>query len=100
MPSESGRAVIAGLMVGASNSAGIVSSLSFTSASVPKYLPANVVTAVSAGIGTVLALGLGAYFRWDNRRRDREQGTVVELKDVATGSLVDGTRYLNWRWTA
>nr|A0A2Z4HQ22.1 RecName: Full=MFS-type transporter efuF; AltName: Full=Enfumafungin biosynthesis cluster protein F [Hormonema carpetanum]AWW17215.1 transporter [Hormonema carpetanum] len=95
-PSENGRAAVTGFMVGASNSGGIISSLAFASKTAPKYIPALIVTATFQGVGIVLVLGFGAWFRWDNRRRDRVQGVRIRTGDVATVSVDDAS----WRWTA
>jgi hypothetical protein len=99
-PSENGRAAVTGFMVGASNSGGIVSSLAFQSKTAPKYIPALIVSATFQGVGIVMALGFGAWFRWDNRRRDRAQGVKLRSRDVATASLTGGVDDPSWRWTA
>lgn len=56
--SENGRAAVTGFMVGAANSGGIVSSLSFRADTAPRYLPALISGAAlqTFGIAMVLAL--------------------------------------------
>jgi hypothetical protein len=51
-------------------------------------------------LGIVIILGFGAWFRYDNRRRDNAQGFVLRPKDVATQTLTEGLDDPNWRWTS
>ncbi|PYH98422.1 allantoate permease [Aspergillus ellipticus CBS 707.79] len=97
---ESQRAATVGFLVGAANCAGIPSSLAFKADTAPRYKPALVVNCAFLLFGVLVVLAMGAYFRWDNRRRDREQGVKLTAADVSTKSLVGGWKDPNWRWTA
>lgn len=70
-PSENGRAAITCFLVGAANSGGIVSALAFDSRTAPKYIPALGLGAGFQALGIVIILAFGAWFRYDNRRRDK-----------------------------
>ena len=96
---ESQHPATVGFLVGSSNCGGIPSSLSFRSNTAPKYLPALIVNALFLGVGVLMILTLGIYFRLDNRRRDREQGVHLRAKDVPTQELVGGWKDPSWRWT-
>ncbi|GAT21808.1 allantoate permease [Aspergillus luchuensis] len=97
---ESQRAATVGFLVGAANCAGIPSSLAFKADTAPRYKPALIVNCAFLLFGVLVILGMGTYFRYDNRRRDREQGVRLTAADVSTKSLVGGWKDPNWRWTA
>ncbi|GLB19588.1 hypothetical protein AtubIFM61612_009495 [Aspergillus tubingensis] len=97
---ESQRAATVGFLVGAANCAGIPSSLAFKADTAPRYKPALIVNCAFLLFGELVILGMGTYFRYDNRRRDREQGVRLTAADVSTKSLVGGWKDPNWRWTA
>jgi len=99
-PSENGRAAITGFLVGANNSAGIVSSLAFAADTAPKYLPALIVSATFQAVGIVIVLAMGAWCRWDNGKRDRRLGERIRPQDIRTQTLVGGQRDERWRWTS
>ena len=96
---ESHRAATVGFLVGSANCAGIPASLAFKSNTAPKYMPALIVNAAFQAAGILMIIGMGLYLRWDNRRRDREQGVVLRAKDVPTQELVGGWKDPSWRWT-
>ncbi|KAI9730744.1 MAG: hypothetical protein M1834_005713 [Cirrosporium novae-zelandiae] len=97
---ESQRAAVTGFLVGAANSAGIVSSLSFNAKTAPKYMPALIVACVFQVVGIIILISLGMWFRMDNHRRNKAQGVNLTAADVPTGSLIGGSKDPNWRWTA
>ena len=97
---ESQRAATVGFLVGAANCAGIPASLAFQANTAPRYKPALIVNCAFLLFGVLVILGMGAYFRYDNRRRDREQGVKLTAADVSTKSLIGGWKDPNWRWTA
>ncbi|OGM43991.1 allantoate permease [Aspergillus bombycis] len=96
---ESQRAATVGFLVGSANCAGIPSSLSFKPDTAPRYMPALIVNCVFLLVGACVVIGLGTWFRLDNRRRDKEQGVRLTAGDVATQTLVGGWKDPNWRWT-
>ncbi|GMF75069.1 unnamed protein product [Aspergillus oryzae] len=96
---ESQRAATVGFLVGSANCAGIPSSLSFKAETAPRYMPALIVNCVFLLVGACVVIGLGTWFRLDNRRRDKEQGVRLTAGDVATQNLVGGWKDPNWRWT-
>ncbi|KAE8152938.1 allantoate permease [Aspergillus avenaceus] len=96
---ETQRAAMVGFLVGSANCAGIPSSLSFTADTAPKYFPALIVNCAFLFAGVLVVLGLGTWFRIDNRRRDRAQGVRLTAGDIATEHLVAGWDDPNWRWT-
>jgi hypothetical protein len=98
--SETGRAAITGLLVGAANSAGIVSSVSFAADTAPNYRPALYLAASLQAVGILFILGLGRWCRLDNERRDREQGVKLRPQDVPTEALSSGYDHPSWRWTS
>jgi len=89
-PSENRRAVVAAVMVAIANAAGLISTNVFRAQDEPKYVLALVVSAVFGALCLVLTAGLGLYMRWENRRRNREQGINVTSADVATEGLGEG----------
>ncbi|PVH76158.1 MFS general substrate transporter [Cadophora sp. DSE1049] len=97
---ENGRAAITGFLVGAANSGGIFSSLSFNAKTAPKYIPAIAMGAAFQGLGIVIILSLGFWFRRDNRERDEKLGRVLKPQDVSTSTLTGGYDDPNWRWTS
>lgn len=98
--SENGRAAVTGFMVGAANSGGIVSSLSFDADTAPRYLPALISGAALQGFGIALVLGLGVWYRRDNRRRDKVAGRKIRPEEVDTAALSGEYDDVGWRWTA
>lgn len=97
---ENGRAAITGFLVGAANSGGIFSSLSFNAKTAPKYIPAIAMGAAFQGLGIVIILSLGFWFRRDNRKRDEKLGRVLKPQDVSTSTLTGGYDDPSWRWTS
>lgn len=97
--SENGRAAVTGFMVGAANSGGIVSSLSFKADTGPRYLPALISGAALQAFGILLVLGLGSWYRWDNRRRDKISGRKIRPEEVDTATLTGEYEDTEWRWT-
>ncbi|KAE8342228.1 hypothetical protein BDV24DRAFT_162781 [Aspergillus arachidicola] len=96
---ESQRAATVGFLVGSANCAGIPSSLSFKAETAPRYMPALIVNCVFLLVGASVVIGLGTWFRLDNRKRDKEQGVRLTAGDVATQNLVGGWKDPKWRWT-
>ncbi|EPQ60669.1 MFS general substrate transporter [Gloeophyllum trabeum ATCC 11539] len=87
---ESGRAVVAAVMVGIANSSGLISANVFRAQDAPKYVPALITSACFGGICIVLVASLGIYMRLENRRRDKEQGLKLTSAQVDTEVLGQG----------
>lgn len=88
--SESRRAVTAAVMVALANSAGLISTNVFRAKDEPKYTPALITSAIFGATCLCLTLALGMYQRWENRRRNREQGVNLRAQDVETEALGRG----------
>ena len=115
-PSESRRAVVAAVMgeflfvvvspraqanqfelVAIANSSGLISTNVFREKDEPKYVLALAVSAAFGGLCLVLVAGVGIWMRWENARRNREQGVNITSKDVDT-SEVHGPSHPSWRY--
>ncbi len=77
---------------------GVVSSNIFSNKDAPKYIPALATTAAFGGMGFLLTLGLGFWMMMDNKRRDKEQGVKIEVRDIPTALLRDGPAVKEFRW--
>jgi roadblock/LC7 domain-containing protein len=98
--SENKRVVLTGVMVGIANAAGLISGNIFTAKDEPKYIPALATSAAFGGFTAVLAGAFGLYMRWDNRRRNKEQGLAKShgSKDVPTELLGKGPKEPAFRY--
>ncbi|KAJ9197639.1 hypothetical protein DTO166G4_4023 [Paecilomyces variotii] len=96
--SENARAATTGILVGLGNLGGILSSATFRVEYAPKYIPTLAATAASAAACIILTLGFGLWMKWDNYRKNREQGVQLRAEDVDTHLLEDGEKSPNWRW--
>ncbi|KAH8811264.1 major facilitator superfamily domain-containing protein [Xylogone sp. PMI_703] len=97
-PDENQRAILTPVLVALGNSMGLVSSNIFRAQDAPNYVLASIISACFGAVGAVISLGLGYYMKWDNTRRNREQGVNLKAKDVFTSDLGDGQQSANWRW--
>lgn len=98
-PDENQRAILTPVLVASANAMGLVSSNIFRPQDAPNYVLASVISAAFAGVGAVLALSVGLYMRFDNRKRNRAQGVVLKSIDVPTGKLkAPFHRDPSWRW--
>ncbi|KZV91739.1 MFS general substrate transporter [Exidia glandulosa HHB12029] len=95
---ENKRAVLVAIVVAFGNAAGLVSSNVFRAQDEPKYILALVVSACFGGASIVLAAIFGIYMRWDNARRNREQGVNLSARDVDTAILQEGSKHPSFRW--
>ncbi|EJD41283.1 putative high-affinity nicotinic acid transporter [Auricularia subglabra TFB-10046 SS5] len=95
---ENKRAVLVAIVVGFGNAAGLVASNVFRAQDEPKYILALVVSAIFGGVAIALTAIFGAYMRWDNARRNREQGVDLKAKDVDTSILQEGAKHPSFRW--
>lgn len=95
MPNENKRAILTPFLVSTAN---IMGANIFTPQSAPNYDMASIICACFGFTGAVITLGLGAWMKWDNKRRDREQGVVLKAGDVPTSELKDEWRHPEWRW--
>jgi MFS family permease len=96
---ENRRVMLTSVGVPLANLMGVVSSNIFRRQDQPKYIPALATTAAFGALGGLLTLGLGGWMMWDNRRRDRKQGTgKVRAADVSTALLRDGPAVDEYRW--
>ncbi|KAJ9294053.1 hypothetical protein DTO271G3_7181 [Paecilomyces variotii] len=96
--SENARAATTGILVGLGNLGGILSSATFRVEYAPKYIPTLAATAASAAACIILTLGFGLWMKWDNCRKNREQGVRLRAEDVDTHLSEDGEKSPNWRW--
>ena len=80
------------------NLMGVVSSNIFLNKDAPKYIPALATTAAFGGTGLVLTLILGAWMVIDNKRRDRQQGVKLNVRDIPTERLREGPAVPEFRW--
>ncbi|ETW87168.1 major facilitator superfamily [Heterobasidion irregulare TC 32-1] len=97
-PSENRRAVVAAVMVAIANAAGLISTNVFRAKDEPKYVPALITSAVFGAFCLVLVASMGVYMRWENRRKNREQGVSITAADVSTQALGEGHQSPSFRW--
>jgi hypothetical protein len=95
---EGRRVTLTSIGVPLANLMGVVSSNIFTPQSAPKYVPALATTAAFGATGCVLALLLGTYMIFDNKRRNSSQGVNWSARDVSTEKLKDGPKNPEFRW--
>jgi hypothetical protein len=96
---ENRRVMLTSVGVPVANLMGVVSSNIFRPQDKPRYIPALATTAAFGAVGGLLTVGLGLWMMWDNRRRDRKQGTGrVRAADVSTELLRDGPAVKEYRW--
>lgn len=84
-------------LVAIANSSGLISTNVFREKDEPKYVLALAVSAAFGGLCLVLVAGVGIWMRWENARRNREQGVNITSKDVDT-SEVHGPSHPSWRY--
>ncbi|KAF2096548.1 MFS general substrate transporter [Rhizodiscina lignyota] len=98
-PDENQRAILTPVLVASANAMGLVSSNIFRPQDAPNYVLASIVSAAFAGVGAILALSVGLYMKYDNMKRNREQGVVLRAGDVPTKDLrAPIHKDPNWRW--
>ena len=77
---------------------GLVSSNIFRKRDAPKYEPALITTASFGAVGATVALCLGFWMVWDNKRRNARQGKTLTARDIPTSKLQDGPSSPDFRW--
>lgn len=97
-PDENQRAILTPVLVAVANCSAFVASNIFTEQSAPNYEPASITCACFGFVGACLVLSLGAWMKYDNNRRDREQGVVLKAGDVPTSELKERFKDPRWRW--
>lgn len=95
---EGRRVVLTSIGVPVANLMGVVSSNIFRPQDAPDYIPALATTAAFGGTGFALTLILGAWMMIDNKRRDRQQGVKLNVRDIPTEKLKDGPAVPEFRW--
>jgi hypothetical protein len=95
---EGKRVVLTSLGVPLANLMGVVSSNIFRNQDQPKYIPALATTAAFGGMGFILTILLGLYMIADNKKRDRQQGVKINVRDIPTEKLRDGPAVKEFRW--
>ncbi|KAL4802005.1 major facilitator superfamily domain-containing protein [Aspergillus unguis] len=93
---ENSRAANTGFFVGLGNIAGVLSAATFRTEYAPKYIPTLVATCACNGVCIVATGVMGGWMRWENRRRDREQGVKIKAGQVETSMLGDAEKSANW----
>jgi predicted MFS family arabinose efflux permease len=97
-PEENQRAILTPVLVATANAMGLVAANIFTEKSAPRYRMASIICACFGFAGAALTLALGAWMHWDNRKRNREQGTKLKAGDVPTSEMPAGHADPRWRW--
>ncbi|KAF5374944.1 hypothetical protein D9758_000314 [Tetrapyrgos nigripes] len=98
-PQESRRAVVTAVMVALANSSGLISTNVFRAQDEPKYVPALATSAGFGGVCLLMVAGTGIWMRWENRRRNIEQGTGnMRAQDVPTEALGEGPKSPSFRY--
>ncbi|TID24290.1 putative MFS transporter [Venturia nashicola] len=95
---EGKRVVLTSFGVPLANLMGVVSSNIFQNKDAPKYIPALATTAAFGGMGFILTILLGLYMIADNKKRDRQQGVKINVRDIPTEKLRDGPAVKEFRW--
>lgn len=95
---EGRRMLLTAVAVPLANLMGVVSSNIFLTQEAPKYTTALATTAAFGGVGFCLTIALGLYMMWDNKRRDKEQGCKILVRDIPTALLKEGPAVPEYRW--
>ncbi|KAJ4361056.1 uncharacterized protein N0V89_001625 [Didymosphaeria variabile] len=95
---EGRRVTLTSVGIPLANLMGVVSSNIFRDEDKPKYVPALATTAAFGATGCCIALLLGSYMIFDNRRRNRKQGVNLTARDVSTAILREGPNSADFRW--
>lgn len=96
--SENRRVVLTSIAVPLANLMGVVSSNIFIANEAPRYTTALITTAAFGATGFVLTVLLGLYMIADNKKRDREQGVKIRVRDIPTALLKEGPAVPEYRW--
>lgn len=67
----------------------IIGPLTFRDADKPRYLPAKIVIVASTAVSLVTTAVLMAYYRWENRRRDKVHGGIAHRENSEFFDLTD-----------
>ncbi|KAH6606147.1 hypothetical protein Trco_005300 [Trichoderma cornu-damae] len=95
---EGRRITLTSVGVPLANLMGLVSSNIFRARDAPRYEPALITTASFGAAGALIALCMGLFMIWDNRRRDRLSGVKIDPRDIPTSRLRDGPKSPEFRW--
>ncbi|PON22055.1 hypothetical protein TGAM01_v209125 [Trichoderma gamsii] len=95
---EGRRITLTSVGVPLANVMGLVSSNIFRAQDAPRYEPALITTACFGAAGALIALCMGLFMIWDNKRRDRQQGVKIDPRDIPTSRLRDGPNAPEFRW--
>ncbi|PHH70549.1 hypothetical protein CDD82_7046 [Ophiocordyceps australis] len=95
---EGRRLALTSVGVPLANVMGLVAGNVFRQADAPKYKPALMTAAMFGVAGAVLTAALASYMAWDNARRNRDMGVVVDARDVPTQRLREGPGVAEFRW--
>ena len=95
---EGRRVTLTSVGVPLANLMGVVSSNIFRDEDKPKYVPALATTAAFGATGCTIALLMGTFMIFDNRRRNRAQGVQLAARDVSTEKLREGPNSPDFRW--
>ncbi len=94
---ESQRAVSLGMLNTVGQCLAILAAFSFPTAEAPKYVKGCALNIAFQALGLVLALAHSAYYRIENRRRDKREGKPVKgetLDTIEEYDLARGFRYV------
>ncbi|KIW01616.1 uncharacterized protein PV09_07087 [Verruconis gallopava] len=95
---EGRRVVLTSFGVPLANLMGVVSSNIFQNKDAPKYIPALATTAAFGATGALLTLCLGTWMVMENRRRNKQQGVKLDVRDIPTERLREGPASPEFRW--
>ncbi|KAK8245686.1 major facilitator superfamily domain-containing protein [Phyllosticta capitalensis] len=98
LPTENGRIYVLSYMIGAANSGGFITSMTYRKQDEPRHVPFLLATAVCTAVGMLLIIAVRWWMVRDNNRRDRILGKKLRSKDVPLSELVNGSSDLRWRW--
>ncbi|GHJ88854.1 hypothetical protein NliqN6_5256 [Naganishia liquefaciens] len=95
-PNQSQRAVALGMLNTIGQCLSVLASYSFPTSQGPKFTKGITLNIAFQAFGFALALAMSAYFRWENKRRDRVEGPRAEgerLNVIEEFDLAPGFRY-------
>lgn len=96
--SETHRAVDAGFLTMFANSAGLISANTFLAREAPKYAT-NLKATFGGAVGAIVITScVRLWMMKDNKIRDQVEGVSRSSGDVDTGSVVNGSQDIRWRW--
>ena len=81
---------------------GLIATWTYLPSDSPRYFIGNGINLACATLWTVIAIGAGAWMKYDNKKRDeKEAGAHEELAGLSQKEIQDlEWKHPQWRWKA